>query len=427
MNRSFLLLKFDRFYLTYLLVLFMLVNWSCKRETQWEGQKPIEKVSTQTVPIQLQYKGTFDLGDGVFISNDFEGARLNGAARTNDTLLTLLITPENAPINMSPWYAFKIWSETERKTFLRLTYPDHAGQRYLPKTSPDGLTWEPLDSASFQVGEIRAGEESEVPRDITMKISIGRDTLWIAAQELFTSSHVERWIKELDAKSYVTRKSIGESQQGRPIHLLRIGESDDRKMILVVSRQHPPEISGFLAMQAFVETICSDIPLADSFRKNFNTYVVPFANPDGVDNGHWRHNYGGVDLNRDWADFNQPETSAIRDFMKKKTAEAGGKFYFAVDFHSTWEDIYYTIDPELKGNMPGLVPDMIEATARELPDYRPNIRPSTEGANVTSTKYFFYEFGAESLTYEIGDNTPRDFIHQKGEVAAMKLMELMLQ
>ena len=77
--------------------------------------------------------------------------------------------------------------------------------------------------------------------------------------------------------------------------------------------------------------------------------------------------------------------------------------------------------------MPGLVPDMIAATAQEFVDYEPNIKPRSEmDVKVTSSPYFFYEFGAESLTFEIGDNTPREFVRKKGEVSAMKLMELML-
>jgi predicted deacylase len=155
---------------------------------------------------------------------------------------------------------------------------------------------------------------------------------------------------------------------------------------------------------------------------------VPLANPDGVYHGHWRHNKGGIDLNRDWESFNQPETSAIRDFMKQRTNSTGGKFYFGVDFHSTFEDIYYTIGPELEGNMPGLVPELIEASALEFPGYTPNIKPrSEEEARITSTSFLFFEFGAEALTYEIGDHTPRDFIRKKGEMSAIKLMELMLE
>ena len=68
---------------TVLLHIFLIISvlWSCKRDAQWEGQEPVKKVSTETVPIQLQYKGTFDLGTGMYMSNEFEGARLNGVVR----------------------------------------------------------------------------------------------------------------------------------------------------------------------------------------------------------------------------------------------------------------------------------------------------------------------------------------------------------
>lgn len=398
---------------TFLILLLAPLLWTCKRNAQWEGQEPVKKVSTETVPIQLQYKGTFNLGAGIYMSNEFEGARLNGVARTNDTLLTVLITPENSPINMSPWYAFQLWSDHPCDIYIKLSYPEKASHRYHPKVSTDGLEWHSLDSASF--------------RDTTMMFSLSPDTLWISAQELITSHHVDQWMHGLESRSYVKRDTIGYSHEGRPLNLLRIGESDDQRMIMVISRQHPPEVPGFLGMQAFVETLCADNELAAEFRSKYNTYVVPVANPDGVYHGHWRHNRGGIDLNRDWADFNQPETSAIRDFMKEKIRSAGGKFYFGVDFHSTQEDIYYTIAPELEGSMPGLVPELIHATAREFPDYTPNIKPnSAEEARITSTSFLFFEIGAEALTFEIGDHTPRDFIRKKGEMSAMKLMELML-
>jgi len=394
---------------------------------QWEGQEPVKKVSTETVPIQLQYKGTFDIGGGVFMSNDFEGARLNGVARTNDTLVTVLITPENAPINKSPWYAFKVWSDLPREIYIKLTYPENAGHRYHPKLSSDGIAWIPLDSTRLRVTMMML-EEEEAMKDLTMKVTVGPDTLWISAQEIITTEHVEKWMVELDSRSYVERNIIGESHEGRPVNLLEIGGSDDQRMIMVLSRQHPPEVPGFLAMQAFVETLCEDSELAATFRSKYSTYVVPLVNPDGVYHGHWRHNLGGIDLNRDWEDFNQPETSAIRNFMEQKIDATGGKFYFGVDFHSTFEDIYYTIDPDLKGNMPGLVPEVIEAMAQELPGYVPNIRPnSSDQPRITSTSFLFFEFGAEALTYEIGDHTPRDFIRQKGEVSARKLMELLLE
>jgi len=289
------------------------------------------------------------------------------------------------------------------------------------------MSWMPLDTASFQTS-MTLLEDKQAVKDLTMQLAIGPDTTWVAAQEILTSGHVDQWMRELESSPYVKRDTIGKSHEGRPISLLRIGESDDQRMIIIISRQHPPEIPGFLAMQAFVEALCADNPLAEDFRSKYNSYVVPMANPDGVYHGHWRHNRGGVDLNRDWENFNQPETAAIRDFMLQKVSSRGGKFYFGVDFHSTFEDIYYTMNPELEGNMPGLVPALIQETASEFPDYTPNIKPKLEGdVRITSTSFFFFEFGAEALTYEIGDQTPRDFIQKKGRVSAMKLMELMLK
>jgi hypothetical protein len=409
-------------------ILFLIPTlWSCKPEAQGESQVVVQKVSTETVPIQLQYKGCFDLGTGIYMSNQFEGARLNGAARTNDTLISVLIAPENSPINMSPWYAFKLWSEQPRDIYVKLSYPKDVFHRYHPKVSPDGKKWLALDTANMHA-TMTSYKNIQVPKSLTMKLSVGPDTVWISAQELITSNHVDQWMRGLESSPNVERDTIGLSHEGRPVNLLRIGDSDDQRMIMVISRQHPPEVPGFLAMQAFVETLCAHTELAETFRSKYNTYVVPVANPDGVYHGHWRHNRGGVDLNRDWDEFNQPETSAIRDFMKQRTKASGGKFYFGVDFHSTFKDIYYTIGPELEGNMPGLVPELIEATAKEFPDYTPNIKPrSAEDPRITSTSFLFFEFGAEALTYEIGDHTPRDFIQKKGEVSATKLMELMLR
>jgi hypothetical protein len=419
---------------SFIILIYISFLWACNQETQWKGQASIKKVNTQTVPIQLQYKGTFDLGDGVFISNNYNGARLNGVSRTNDTLITILITPENSPINISPWYGFKIWSESEKEIFVKLTYSENAFHRYYPKISKDGSSWEALDSLKYKLvmktpkeSSQETPKENEVPESLTMQVSVSMDTLWISAQELITLSEVDSWMNELLSNSFVSKSKIGESREGRPISLLKIGESDDQKMIIAISRQHPPEVTGFLAMKAFVETICSDTEIASEFRKEYNVYVVPLANPDGVNNGHWRHNYGGVDLNRDWEDFNQPETSAIRDFMKEKVTQTDGIFYLGVDFHSTWQDVYYTISPEQKGNMPGLVPKLIDAVGNELPNYKPNVKPSPgTGQKITSMAFFFYEFGAESFTYEVGDNTPRDFVRKKGKVTAMKMMELMM-
>lgn len=410
-----------------LISLAFVITTSCKTNKQWEGQGEIQEVNTQTVPVNFQFKDVFDLGKGIYASNEFDGARLNGIVLLNDTIISTLISSENTPINPSPWYAFKLWADMEQEITLALTYPEDVNHRYHPKTSTDGVNFNQMDSSNFFINK-KIVEGKPKFSSATMRLSLSPDTLWISAQELLTTSHNEIWTEELSKKSFISNSKAGESREGRPINVLKIGESDDKAMIVVISRQHPPEVTGYLAMQAFVETLSSDSEDAIAFRKKYNTYVFPLVNPDGVDNGHWRHSMGGIDLNRDWEDFNQPETSIIRDFVNNKVKVSNGKIIFFVDFHSTWQDIYYTIDPDQKGNMPGLVPALISATGKELENYEPNIKPSPgTGKRVTSTSYFFYEHGAESLTYEIGDNTPREFVKKKGEITAKKLIELLLK
>ena len=413
-------------FFTFIVLIGLLTISACK-DKQWAGQESIKRVETTSKPIQKQWKGIFEMGNATYASNDFNGARLNGIIRNNDTLITALITPENTPINESPWYAFKLWAEEEQEIYLRITYPEGIKHRYLPKISHDGSYWESVDSINYFESWYKETEqeESESPDYITVKISIKPDTLWISAQELIPSEQTYEWNMNLAEKPFVLKEEIGNSTDGRPIEMLKIGESNDQKMIIVLSRQHPPEVTGYLCMQSFVESLCGDSDLAKKFRKKYNTYVIPMVNPDGVDKGHWRHNSGGIDLNRDWENFNQPEPKLIKEFMNKKVKEQNGKFYVALDFHSTFEDIYYTVDPTLKGNMPGIIPELIQKTATKLPDYEPNIRPSSKDAPISTLFYMFDGFGAETAIIELGDNTSRDFLKLKGAKMAETLMELL--
>ena len=405
-----------------LTVFFLALVISCKSTAKWEGQGPIQIIPTESKPIQIQEKKVFELNNGVYLSNDFEGARLNDAKQINDTLLAITILPENEPINPSPWYAFKIWSENPQSFWIKFTYSEKGFHRYYPKISQDGYHYSNADSADFVLPLVAAGR----PTEAYLKVESSTDTLWIAAQDLVGTQHVTDWKADLLKLDFVEKIEIGKSTNGRTLEVLKIGNADDQKMLMVISMQHPPEVPGYLAMKAFVETICENSPEARKFRSKYNLYLMPQMNPDGVANGHWRHNAGGIDTNRDWVNFNQPETQALSAFMEKKVADTGGKFIFAADFHATWEDIFYTINEDLEGNFPGLIPKLIKRSSKRIPCYDPNIRPTeTNERSVTSNSYFFFVHGAESMTFEVGDNTPRELIQKKGEFTARELMRLL--
>ena len=138
-----------------------------------------------------------------------------------------------------------------------------------------------------------------------MKIDVSSDTLWVSAQEILDSGRISAWASDLAKSDKVTLTTIGESKAGRPLlHMdMNNGKTKKKDIIAVFSRQHPPEITGFKAMQSFLDELLVNNQ-SEAFFKQYRVVVYPLLNPDGVDLGHWRHNTGGIDLNRDWAFYN---------------------------------------------------------------------------------------------------------------------------
>lgn len=377
-------------------------------------------VDTSTREIQYQEKKIFSTdSQGVFARNDFDGARLNAFEHQGEERYRATILPENKPINPSPYYAFKLWAPAEKEIELELFY-DGARHRYWPKLSADGTNWSWIDSSAV------AYDADSM--NVSLKLSIGPDTLWVAAQEIKNSTHVRDWCKVQAEHADVDFFVAGKSKMGRDMYMLDIGEGDpmDKPAVMIISRQHPPEVTGYLAMEAFVEEILEDNPLANDFREKFRLLVFPLMNPDGVDLGHWRHNTGGIDLNRDWAMYNQEEIQVVAGKMISETNASKNEVLLGLDFHSTYYDVFYTTDYT---KIPTVIYKFKDywlfGIKQAIEGYEPRDAPSGLGAPV-SKGWFYQAFQAEGVTYEIGDDTPRDFIKRKSVVAAQEMMKLLI-
>ena len=77
-------------------------------------------VDTRSVDIHYQEPRTYQI-DEVYATNDFPAARLNNFTKLSDGYFRVTISPENFPINPSPWYAFKIWSNKKETIKLNCT------------------------------------------------------------------------------------------------------------------------------------------------------------------------------------------------------------------------------------------------------------------------------------------------------------------
>lgn len=377
-----------------------------------------DPVDTRSREITPQEKKTYTTAYGVSADNEYDGARLNNFEAVNDSIFKATITPENFPINHSAYFSLRIWAEEEKDIELELHYTKHR-HRYWPKLSKDRKTWMQIDSSAF--------DTLKAPNIATLKLKIGPEKLYVSGQELLTSDDVKEWSHGIASKPNVKYSSVGKSKLGRDMQYLDIcqGEAKGKDAIVVIGRQHPPEVTGHFAMESFVEEIMEDNYLSNAFRKKFRILVYPLMNPDGVDLGHWRHNAGGIDLNRDWQDYHQEEIRVVANHIVKTTKKGKNKVLFGIDFHSTQKDLYYTLPADYNPNVKGLKDLWLQGIDENFPDYTPDDRPGALN-NPISKGWFYVQLEAEAITYEIGDETPRDFIREKGRVAARELMQLLV-
>lgn len=404
----------------FLLLIFVMLLISCRTQPSLDtsgalSYDPPGATDTRSKPINFQNRTEYAFNnETIHFSNKFEGARINGMKQENDSTFTVWIESENYPVNSSPWYGFKVWSSEMQDITVHLTYKN-AKHRYIPKLTSNKKTWKYIDPEHYEVRDSIA----------IVKINASPDTLWVSAQELETSSRVYAWSDSLAKMPFVSKSEIGYSKLGQPIVQLQMGESDEKRIVAIIGRQHPPEVTGYYAMQEFAKTVANDSELSKRFRKKFELIIVPLMNPDGVDQGHWRHNVGGVDLNRDWRYFHQPEPRAFRDYLTGFVKEKKAKVYFALDFHSTDEDIFYVYNPDILSHIPGFTQEWLQAIEDALPDYN-FVQEAYSLESPISKNWFFNEFHAEAVTFEIGDETDRDIIRKKGKVAAEEMMKLLL-
>ena len=377
-------------------------------------------VDTTTKRISFQNKQAYLLDKvGVYASNEFDGARLNGFKQINDSTALVIIHPENAPINNSAYYAFKTWSKTPKSFYFKFHYPKGYKHRYIPKLKINDK-WSIIDSTNvFKNDTI-----------VTIKLNMSMSPITVAAQEIQSSTDVKKWYTKLirGKRDIVNTESAGETILGKDLPVLDIckGEPKGKDIIVLLTRQHPPEVTGYYAFQDFLKTILNDSELSKKFLNKYHILAFPIMNPDGVDLGHWRHNAGGVDLNRDWSIYNQPEIKQTVKFINRTLKKNKAKLILGLDFHSTWYDVFYTNKDKDKTTLPNFVSNWFTALEANIPNYKVN-EQSANSNKPTSKGWFLYGHNTVGITYEIGDKTPKSTIELFGSVSAEQMMKILLK
>jgi predicted deacylase len=197
--------------------------------------------------------------------------------------------------------------------------------------------------------------------------------------------------------------------------------------VVVIGRQHPPEVAGTVGLMAFMDQVTGTSPQAAAFRAAFRVALVPVVNPDGVHEGQWRSTLGGIDSNRDWGPFTQPETIAVRDAILAIAARPGARIWLALDFHATNKDILYLPKEDDRTFPPRFASKWVDAIQLRFPDYVIEHTGAHNVAEWTFKRWAFERLGVAGITYELGSTTPHDRIRRIVGGAADEAMRLLLE
>ena len=128
-----------------------------------------------------------------------------------------------------------------------------------------------------------------------------------------TYSAYEQMMNEYDTYANCTVTTLGTLSSGRKIMVARInnGHPEGKPRFLYSSTIHGDETTGWIMMLRLIDyLLTSDDSRVANLLDNIDIFICPLANPDGTYyggnntvNGARRYNANGVDMNRNYPDF----------------------------------------------------------------------------------------------------------------------------
>ena len=201
---------------------------------------------------------SFTLTDG------FAGARRgNCEVLAGDHVRVSILPEDEGYINPSPWYSFRVFPKRQGPAVITINYVG-GEHRYVPKISFDGQSWTPLDEQRTSITDDGTA--------VDIELQLTGDPFWISAQALVTPDVYDVWTREMAERSTAAVKLLGQSLNGRPMLYLET-DAVSENVLLLIGRQHPPEVSGAFAFFSFMETLLGGTELANG--------AVPLCRAEG--------------------------------------------------------------------------------------------------------------------------------------------------
>lgn len=201
-----------------------------------------------------------------------------------------------------------------------------------PVFSYDEAIWERMSTKSMK----------KHPTDqywvtVTVEQEFLEDTAYIAFQYPYSSTYLEKLIARVQDSPFCTVGNAGRSTEGKDIKLFSITNPDvalkKKKVAWFTGLQHTSELGAGRGLEAMIDFLVSDDPIAYEARDYYLFNIIPLVNVDAVDEGRGRTHSSGRNLNREWMNtYPKPEIASILQTFNEWT-DNGNAFDLFIDFH----------------------------------------------------------------------------------------------
>lgn len=124
-----------------------------------------------------------------------------------------------------------------------------------------------------------------------------------------------------------------------------------------MARQHPGETQGSFFIEGVIDFLMENGEM-DYLKKNFDFYIFPMINVDGVYYGNYRTNLSGTDLNRIWRNPRKdlhPEVYYIKKFLLNLNYNSPISLILDVHGHSKSLNSFFYGNPPKKDILTGQI------------------------------------------------------------------------
>ena len=154
--------------------------------------------------------------------------------------------------------------------------------------SEDGAAWRVLPAKLLEGNALQILVRLEGP------------ALYVARLEPYRLSDLEKLKASIRGNALVEITPIGQTVEGRELEIIRVGQPDAPRRVLLRARAHPWEPGGNWVVEGLIKRLLRGDDDARRWLSRYCVYVMPIANKDGVARGRTRFNSQGKDLNRNW-------------------------------------------------------------------------------------------------------------------------------